>query len=231
MTVAFRVACIFYVFGGIRWSFCSDRKLFTTRDIVELFGTGVKKRIFKLTVASQVRTRYQVMSDNEHFFLLWKDILAPRLFEDSWRTAASSSERDVTFIVTATLSNYCSVQLYWIATISIYINMGCLALRSSCIWNNIWAAKLVLLLALTNLEPTKFQILDRTHRICGFPVSQIIRSKLTAPNSHWLSSVTKAYVSSYSNTADPNKHAAYEKWPESLHRTTHRYDIMAAVYF
>jgi hypothetical protein len=69
MSTAFSDTCIDcfpHVWCNLVKSSCSDRKRFTRRDIVDLFSTGQSGN------ASQLRTRCQVVFDNEHSLRLCK---------------------------------------------------------------------------------------------------------------------------------------------------------------
>jgi hypothetical protein len=62
---------LFLVFDATRWRVSVSQKRFTRRDIVDLFGTGESGNVF-LNSFWQVRTRCQVVFDNEHSLHLWK---------------------------------------------------------------------------------------------------------------------------------------------------------------
>jgi hypothetical protein len=72
-----------------------------------------------------------------------KDILALRLFEGNWRTGTSMLQHDVTCVGSCIVTAIDLIELYWIAAINKYFNMGCVTFRSPCTRQHILEAKSV----------------------------------------------------------------------------------------
>jgi hypothetical protein len=127
----------FLTFDATRWRAAVSRKWFSSRDIVDLFGTE-ESRNASLNSFWQVRTRCQVAGVRHSTFvalvknkslqfqcLKTTDGLARAGYNMTWPVwTFMQSQRYYVFIN--------PFELHWIVTISKYFNMGCVTFRSPC---------------------------------------------------------------------------------------------------
>jgi hypothetical protein len=130
MSTAFSDACIHslpHVCCCPEKSFCSDGNGSPDEILWFVWNRRIGKCIPKLILASFVRSRYQVVFDNEHSLHLWKRHPCTSTVErqlPDWR------EQVITWRDLRGLLFINPIELYWIATSNKYFNMGCVTFRS-----------------------------------------------------------------------------------------------------
>jgi hypothetical protein len=128
---------LFLILDATRWRVSEVTATVKSEELLSIcLYKRIGKCILTLILASEVRTRCQVVFNNEHSLHLWQRYRRCTSTKDNRRTWAIRLQHGMTSMSSVQSERFCMltnpIRLYWIAIVSKYFNLGCAIYRSLC---------------------------------------------------------------------------------------------------